>query len=80
MDRVEFLTKTYIKSFNIAMNETGNQNIAGQIAFSVTNIIAMEQQSLLKENPFFDLMSRIMGDKIKDKEEEVNGEDIRQET
>ena len=81
MDRVEFLTKTYIKAFSIAMNETNNPSLAGQIAFSVTNIIAMEQQSLLKENPLFDVISNIMSGKMKDKEEGINGEDnTRQET
>ena len=63
------------------MNETNNPSLAGQIAFSVTNIIAMEQQSLLKENPLFDVISNIMSGKMKDKEEGINGEDnTRQET
>ena len=61
MDRVEYLTKAYIHSFNIALKEVGNPNLAAQIASAVLFCLGQEQHRQMTDNPMAVLMAALTG-------------------
>lgn len=57
MERVEFLTRAYIKSYTLALNEVRNPELAAQIAMGVLYCLGQEQLVSARNNPLVSLFA-----------------------
>lgn len=67
MERVEYLTKSYITAYNTAMKEVRNPEFAAQIAMCVLLALGQEYQQVIRQNPFLAMFSATGQEIIKGK-------------
>ena len=75
--KTETLTKAYIHSYNLALKEVGNPNLAVQIAMAITMVINMnepQQQTINPLNMLFAQMAAKVQEQNKE-EREVDDND-----
>lgn len=72
--KTETLTKAYIHSYNLALKEVGNPNLAVQIAMAITMVINMNEPQRQPINPLNILFAQ-MAAKVQEQNKEEREED-----